>query len=246
MMMKKLAKVSSEKDVANSLFISPSTVHRYLKEVSSSVKTTPNSELPKHLSFDEFKSTKDVDGAMSFIYCDSITHDIIDILPDRRQFKLKEYFLRFSRKQRKNVKSISIDMYVPYISLIESLFPEAKIIIDRFHIVQAITREINRTRIKVMNEFRRKDRPNYNKLKRYWKLLLKTPHDLNRMHYHQFRLFTTWQSQYSLVQYLLSLDDQLKATYEMGHLILDVLKSNNIKPLTYSLYTSKTITYPKV
>ncbi|TXZ93940.1 ISL3 family transposase [Vibrio cholerae] len=239
MMMKKLAKVSSEKDVANSLFISPSTVHRYLKEVSSSVKTTPNSELPKHLSFDEFKSTKDVDGAMSFIYCDSITHDIIDILPDRRQFKLKEYFLRFSRKQRKNVKSISIDMYVPYISLIESLFPEAKIIIDRFHIVQAITREINRTRIKVMNEFRRKDRPNYNKLKRYWKLLLKTPHDLNRMHYHQFRLFTTWQSQYSLVQYLLSLDGQLKATYEMGHLISDALKSNNIKQLTYSLYTSK-------
>jgi transposase len=39
---------------------------------SSSVKTTANSELPKHLSFDEFKSTKDVNGAMSFIYCDSI------------------------------------------------------------------------------------------------------------------------------------------------------------------------------
>lgn len=80
-------------------------------------------------------SEKDMDGAMSFIYCDSITHDIIDILPDRRQFKLNEYFLRCSRKQRKNVESISIDMYVPYISLIESLFPEAEIIIDRFHIV---------------------------------------------------------------------------------------------------------------
>ena len=75
-------------------------------------------------------------------------------------------------------------------------------------------------------------------LKWYWKLLLKLPHDLNRMHYHQFRLFSTWQSQ-CLVQYLLSLDDQLKATYEMGHLILDALKSNNIKQLTYSLYTSK-------
>ena len=110
MLMKKLTKVSSEKDLANS-------------------------ELLKHLSFDEFKSTKDVDGTMSFIYCDSITHDIIDILPDRHQFKLKEYFLRFSRKQRKNVKSISIDMYVPYISLIKSLFPEAEIIINRFHIV---------------------------------------------------------------------------------------------------------------
>ena len=59
------------------------------------------------------------------------------------------------------------------------------------------------------------------------------------MHYHQFRLFSTWQSQYSLVQYLLSLDDQLKVTYDISHLILDVLKSNNIKQLTYSLYSSK-------
>lgn len=79
------------------------------------------------MSFDEFKSTNDVDSSISFIYCDNLTHDIIDILPDRRKFKLEEYFLRFSRKERKKVKSVSIDMYPPYISLMQSLFPQVEI-----------------------------------------------------------------------------------------------------------------------
>ncbi|MBT2815390.1 transposase, partial [Staphylococcus coagulans] len=89
----------------------------------------------------------------------------------------------FSRKQRERVKTISIDMFPPYIALIQDLFPHAEMIIDRFHIVQAINREINRCRVQVMNGFRTKDRPQYNKLKRYWKLLLKAPLDLDRMIY---------------------------------------------------------------
>uniref|UniRef100_UPI001E612FE7 transposase n=3 Tax=Staphylococcus schleiferi TaxID=1295 RepID=UPI001E612FE7 len=92
---------------AESLCVSPSTVHRHLKEVSDSVKTQAHHVLAEHLAFDEFKSTEDVEGAMSFIYCDSVTHDIIDILPDRRKHKLEDCFFKFSRKQRERVKTIS-------------------------------------------------------------------------------------------------------------------------------------------
>ena len=62
---------------------------------------------------------------------------------------------------RKNVKFIVIDMYSPYISLILKLFPNAKIIIDKFHLVQLISRSLNNTRINIM----KKDKKNYNKLK---------------------------------------------------------------------------------
>ena len=159
MVSQKLTSVVSEKDIAHSISISPSTVHRYLKNLGETVKKQPNDVLPRHMSFDEFKSTNDVDSSMSFIYCDSITHDIIDILPDRRKFKLEEHFLRFSRKERKKVKSISIDMYLPYMSLIQSLFPQSDIILDRFHIVQAVNREINRGLVKIMNILGLKIRP---------------------------------------------------------------------------------------
>ncbi|MZI41607.1 transposase, partial [Enterococcus durans] len=35
---------------------------------------------------------------------------------------------------------IVIDMYAPYVSLVKKLFPNAQLIIDRFHIVQHIGR----------------------------------------------------------------------------------------------------------
>lgn len=235
----KVSEARSEKAIAHDLLISPSTVHRQIKLIAQQVKPKISDILPNHMSFDEFKSTKDVEGAMSFIYCDGETHEILDVLPDRRKGALEAYFNRFSLKTRKRVKTISVDMYKPYIELIKKLFPNAKIIIDRFHIVQAINREINRCRVSVMNNKRMKNRPEYNKLKRYWRLFLKNPYHLNSTHYHPFRLFKSWQSTYSVLQYLLTLDDKLKATYRAGHQILNALRLNSTKHFELALNQAK-------
>jgi len=235
----KAAEARSEKAIAHDLFISPSTVHRQMKIIAQQVKPKISDILPNHLSFDEFKSTKDVEGAMSFIYCDGSTHEILDILPDRRKGELEKYFSRFPLKTRARVKTISIDMYKPYIELIKKLFPNAKIIIDRFHIVQAINREINRCRVSVMNSKRKTNRPEYNKLKRYWRLFLKNPYQLNSINYHPFRLFKSWQSTYSALQYLLTLDDKLEATYRLGHQILNALRMNDINQFEKTLIQIK-------
>ncbi len=55
-----------------------------------------------------------------------------------------------------------IDMYEPYMTLIKEVFPNAQIIIDRFHIVQALNRALNMSRVKLMNTFKRSNRPLYN------------------------------------------------------------------------------------
>ncbi|MBR2708630.1 MAG: transposase [Bacilli bacterium] len=60
------------------------------------------------------------------------------------------------------VKYIVIDMYFTYITLIIKMFPNAKIIIDKFHLTQLISRFLNKTRIMVMKN----DKKNYNKFKR--------------------------------------------------------------------------------
>ena len=60
-------------------------------------------------------------------------------------------------------------MYSPYVSLIKKMFPNAQIIIDTFHLVQLISRALNKTRIKTMKS----NKTIYNKVKRYWKLILK-------------------------------------------------------------------------
>lgn len=53
-------------------------------------------------------------------------------------------------------------MYQPYMSLIQSPFPQVEIILDRFHLVQTVNREINRCRIKNMNNFRIQDKTKCN------------------------------------------------------------------------------------
>ena len=71
-------------------------------------------------------------------------------------------------------------MYSPYISLIRELFPNAKISIDRFHLVQLISRSFNKTRIQIIEKYKYKKRHLYNKLKKYWKLLLKSLYEIKR------------------------------------------------------------------
>ena len=55
------------------------------------------------------------------------------------------------------------------------MFPNAQIIIDTFHLVQLISRSLNKTRIRSMKS----NKPAYNKIKRYWKLILKDRNELD-------------------------------------------------------------------
>ena len=101
---------------------------------------------------------------MPFIFCDAETKQIIDIIEDRRLGSLQTYFNLYTKEARSRVKHIVIDMYVPYISLIKELFSPAKIILSKFHLVQHLSRALNKTRIRFMKKFKKHDR----KFKRYW------------------------------------------------------------------------------
>ena len=78
---------------------------------------------------DEFKSVKNVTGSMSFIFIDNDTHDVIDILENRTTRFLLAYFRAIRFKNRQQVKTVTIDMYEPYVRLFRDLFPNAAIIL---------------------------------------------------------------------------------------------------------------------
>ncbi|EGQ3178818.1 transposase [Staphylococcus pseudintermedius] len=112
-----------------------------------------------------------------------------DIVEDRKKHHLQTYFERFELSDREKVNTVCIDIYEPYMSLIKDVFPKADIVVDKFHIVQAINRELNRCRVQAMNRFKNKDKPMYNKFKKYLKLMLKPQEKLNYTHYHCFKLY---------------------------------------------------------
>ena len=209
----------SEKDIALRYRVSPNTVERIIDSYYEGKKLYKH-YLPEVLSFDEFKSVKSADGAMSFHMCDGKTGKTIDIVEDRRLNNLLKYFSYYTHKARDNVKLIVIDMYSPYISLIQKMFPNANIIIDNFHLTQLISTALNKTRIALM----KKDKKNYRKLKRYWKLILKNQDDLKNDKYKRWTCFDKFMTQGDVVNYLVNTSQELKETYEVYQALLYALK----------------------
>ena len=212
-----LGDVISLKNLARRHFVSPTTINRILIQVAGSFKVDFN-YLPSHLSFDEFKSVKSVQGKMSFIYVDSVSHTIQNILPDRRLSTLHAYFSRFSLEARLNVKTIVVDMNAAYFTLACELFPNAKVIIDRFHLVQLVSRSLNQTRVQTMKLFhssKPEDMKKYRKLKNYWRLFLKSETDLNYQDYRYQRLFKQPITETEIIDYLMTLEPTLTKTYNV-------------------------------
>ena len=163
--------------------------------------------------------------------CDGITGQTIDIIEDRRLFSLLKYFLYYSFKARSRVKFIVIDMYSPYISLINKMFPNAKIIIDKFHLTQLISRSLNKTRILSMKS----NKKDYNKLKRYWRLVLKARDKLDCSKWKRFTCFDNLMTEVDVVNYLINSSNELHNTYIVYQELLFAIQHNNLNLLKKTL-----------
>ena len=220
----------SEKDIAKNNNVSPNTVERVMDSYYDNQKLYKN-YLPKVLSFDEFKSVKSADGAMSFHLCNGETGQTIDIVEDRKLLSLLQYFSYYSFNARKSVKFIVIDMYSPYVSLIKKMFPNAQIIIDTFHLIQLISRSLNKTRIKAMKN----NKAVYNKMKRYWKLILKDRKELDYSKWKKFTCFPHFMTEIDVVNYILDQSAELKATYYKYQELLQSIKEKNYNDFLYAI-----------
>lgn len=209
-----LIETQSMKLVGQRYHVSSNTVVRILRKAADALGPKGN-YLPEHLSIDEFKSVKDVSGAMSAILVDSHNKRLIDIIEDRKQQSLIAYFQRYSKKARAAVKTISMDLYSPYLGVVKACFPNAKIVIDRFHIVQLLNNTINSIRIEVMKEIQYSRPTDYRKLKNQWKLILKNADHLDFLNYSYHPLYHAQITEQRMVDYLLSISPKLQQAYQV-------------------------------
>ena len=226
-----LMKKQSEKDISERLDVSVSKIDRKLNEISSHT-VLRHPVLPESMNWDEFKATKDTKGKMAFIITDNDKGNIFDINDSRKSKDLEKYFKRYSKQERDKVKHISTDFYSGYIYLAKKLFKNADISIDRFHIVIQAYNALNSTRVKLCY----KTNPYYNKLKDYWKLIVKKEKDLSEEK-HYSKHFHKEISQKEIVQFLINTDLTLKATYECYQGLINSLNEknfNNFKAITFN------------
>lgn len=98
------------------------------------------------ISIDEFAIKKKHKYAVALT--DPINGKLIDVLSSRKKKDLIEYFNSWPEELREQIKYFSMDMWSPYKAVAETVFPNAQIVVDKFHLVTAINNALDKLRIK--------------------------------------------------------------------------------------------------
>ena len=230
----------SEKDISIRNNVSTNSTNRILDEISNDTIVKNNGLLPEILGIDEFSATKDTISKMAFIIINQTDRNIFDINNSRHSNDIDKYFRNYSKKERDKVKFITLDLYKPYYKLMHSLFRNAILIPDRFHIVVQVRNALDKTRIKLCT----KSNPNYSKLKKYWKLILKDNRELDKDNKKYQKCFKKEMSQYDIVTYLLNTNEELNETYQIYQSLLYSIDTRN-KDIFLSIINGKNIKVSK-
>ena len=199
-------------DIARRLHVSTSTVYRKLDQFTFKKHYD---KLPAIMSWDEFGFKK---GDLAFIAQNYETNELITILDNRRQTTIRNYFLKYPLKARQQVQFITMDMSGAYIPLAKKLFPNAKIVLDRFHIIQHLGRAFLKTRIAIMNQFDKKSLP-YRTLKNHWRLFQKDSRKLSISSFYS-KTFRQTLAPHEVVEKTLNFSEKLANYYNLYQLLL--------------------------
>ena len=144
-------KIIPVKEIAAKFNISAPTAMRYFAPVSYRCR-----KLPEVLSIDEFKGNA---GGQKYqtILTDPKERKVLDILPDRYESNLIQYFKEHNN--RENVKYFVSDMNPHFREVAKVCFPEATIIADRYHVTRQAMWGMERVRVneqkKLSDNFRK-------------------------------------------------------------------------------------------
>ncbi|VEU80119.1 ISL3 family transposase [Haploplasma axanthum] len=199
------------KQVAKNNNVSSSTViRRFDKHFSIN-----QYKLSSVISIDEFKKSNSNSkfGKYALAIADPINKSIIDIIPNRRKDPFISYLDSIPFSELNTVNTVIIDMWPPYRDVSKKYFPNAKLVIDRFHFVRNFVWALNDIRIRTMNSYK----PNssgYKVLKKFHKLLIKNHFNLSYMFSYN-KHFKKFMSEYTIVRDIISYGDDLTNAYNL-------------------------------
>lgn len=178
--------------------------------------------LPRVISFDEFKAdTKE--GKYAFVLNDPIHKETLDVLSNRKKEYLIQYFTYC--ENRHSVEYVISDMYEPYRIVTTIMFPKAKYVVDPFHYTRYIMDALDKVRIRLQdnygynsNEYRMlKNKKNVSLLRRYSNEIDWFTYTKRFKNNHLVDIL-----KYDLREKLLDIDEELKMSYQLKELFLDI------------------------
>lgn len=171
----------------------------------------PLPKLPRVLSIDEFKGNA---GGRKYqcVLANPEKRKILDILPSKNSEDLIAYFLQFPLEKRKQVQYLVMDMSLQFRDVMTSCFPEAKVIIDKFHVCRHVTWALENVRKEEQKKFTDNRRKYFKKSR--W-LMLKRPEKLK-------------DEQLQQLENMLSVSEKLRTAYWLKEKFYEFMDSKNI------------------
>jgi transposase len=112
-------------------------------------------ELPSHLGIDEFAYRK---GKKDYGVVLATKGNVCHVLPSRKEPALRAFFSKITASVRESVVSITMDMWNTFINLAEEFFPNAAIVIDRFHVMKLLNKAVDKVRKTVQKTLTKEER----------------------------------------------------------------------------------------
>lgn len=191
--------------------ISATTVQLYLDSYVSLVRPT----LPESIGIDELYSKKMSANNSSYlcILVDNVRRYPFDILNSRSKKTLQNYFSSYSKKERDNVRFITIDMWLPYKDVALTYFKNCKVAVDPFHVIKNISDAFSKIRISLMKKMPY-DSDAYYLLKKWHKLIDSPNYILDNIpkYNHRFKRKLNYRNLYNMI---LEISDYLKLAHEL-------------------------------
>jgi transposase len=228
---RQLKECRSIKSIAKDNNMSPPTAAKIVNEID--YKT---GKLPEVLAIDEFRGNAEGEK-FQCILADPKNRRVVDVLPTRKHEMIRHHLLGFGN--RRDVRFVVMDMTGGYRRLMHELFPQAKIIVDKYHYVRQITYAIERIRIeeqKRLSDRWRKyfKRSKYLLLKDSDKLTIEDRIQLENL----FRISPALEKAYALKQqfeYVKMSTNRKEAAKRLSKWIMDVQKSGLREMIKVSL-----------
>ncbi len=99
----------------------------------------------KRISLDEISMRKG-QGNFVTVVSDISEGNLIEIKDSHRQDEIIEVLMTQPIEVREQVEEVSVDMWGGFPKVIKKVFPNAQIVIDRFHVMKVVNRDLNKLR----------------------------------------------------------------------------------------------------
>ena len=200
-----LCKLMTVKEVAEHLDLDPKTVKSIDKDFLEKEFSKSNYDNLRVLMVDEIALRKG--HQYMTVVADYFTGQIVWMGKNRDKKTMDKFFATMTKEQKGHIEAVAMDMWAPFINRFKHHCPQAKIVFDHFHLVQAFGRVIDKVR---RQEFKKADEAGREVLKGSRYILLKNESNLTDKQHGRLHEILQLNETLAII-YILK--DQLKLLY---------------------------------